>query len=64
MLVGEVTLIFCLISFIKETIEIADCRGARGHSLAQCVGLQVAGGHGQFTGALIGGCDWEVNCLG
>ena len=45
-LVGEVTLIFCLISFIKKTGEIADSRRARGHGLAQRVGLQVAAGAG------------------
>ena len=49
-LVGEVTLMFCLISFIKKTVEIPDCRTARGHGLAQCVGLQVGGGgRGHFA---------------
>ena len=65
--VGEVTLIFCLISFIKKTVEIADSRGARGHSLAQSVGLQVTAGAGELAGSLVGSWDlhWgEVDCLG
>ena len=48
-LVGEVTLIFWLISFIKKTVEIPDGWRAGGHGLIQCVGLQVAGGEGEFA---------------